>query len=85
MAGTLRAKLPWLLRAALVPIALYAMFLAVMQIVNPGYLFGGTPPLPGPASLFARSRTFCNRCVLRVSDAQRRKDQTARQTDRCAL
>ena len=44
----LRRSLPWAVRAALVPAALYALFLGAMQVLNPGYLFGGTPPLPGP-------------------------------------
>ncbi|MFY9212917.1 MAG: efflux RND transporter permease subunit [Aestuariivita sp.] len=34
----LRARTPWLLRAALVPVALYTIFLGAMQILNPGYL-----------------------------------------------
>ena len=77
MAGTLRAKLPWLLRAALVPIALYAMFLAVMQIVNPGYLFGGTAPLPGPASLLPGAvlfviAAFCASVTLNAVKIKRR-------------
>ena len=37
----LRAKLPWLVRALLVPPALYLVFLGAMQVLNPGYLFGG--------------------------------------------
>jgi multidrug efflux pump len=43
--------LPWLLRAALVPLALYGMFLGAMQTLNPGYLFGGTSPLPRGADM----------------------------------
>ena len=39
--------LPWAMRAALVPVALYLVFLGAMQALNPGYLFGGQPPLPG--------------------------------------
>ncbi|OWU82964.1 acriflavine resistance protein B [Oceanicola sp. 22II-s10i] len=38
----LRAKLPWVVRAALVPVALYLMFLGAMLTINPGYL-SGTP------------------------------------------
>ncbi|MDX2484097.1 MAG: efflux RND transporter permease subunit [Pseudodonghicola sp.] len=34
----LRARLPWVLRAALVPLALYSMFLGAMQVLNPTYL-----------------------------------------------
>ena len=39
-AAVLRARLPWILRAALVPVCIYAMFLGAMQTVNPDYLFG---------------------------------------------
>ena len=39
-AAVLRAHLPWILRAALVPMCIYAMFLGAMQTVNPDYLFG---------------------------------------------
>ena len=39
----LRARTPWLLRAALVPFALYGLFLGAMQLINPDYLLpGGT-------------------------------------------
>ncbi len=44
----LRARLPWVARAALVPVALYAMFLGAMQVLNPAYLLPPTlPPLAG--------------------------------------
>ena len=39
-AAVLRARLPWILRAALVPVCIYAMFLGAMQTVNPDYHFG---------------------------------------------
>ena len=39
-AAVLRAHLPWIPRAALVPMCIYAMFLGAMQTVNPDYLFG---------------------------------------------
>jgi multidrug efflux pump len=45
----LRRGTPWIVRAMLVPVALYGLFLGAMQVLNPGYLFGGTPPLPGLA------------------------------------
>ena len=35
--------LPWLVRAALVPVSLYAMFIAAMQTLNPGYLLAEPP------------------------------------------
>jgi multidrug efflux pump len=43
-------RLPWVVRAALVPVAMYLLFLGAMQALNPGYLFGGTPPLDGNAA-----------------------------------
>ena len=36
----LRATTPWWLRAALVPVAMYAMFLGAMLTINPGYVTG---------------------------------------------
>ena len=47
----LRARLPWVVRALLVPPALYLMFLGAMQVLNPTYLLpAGTPDVAG--SLF---------------------------------
>ncbi len=37
-ANALRARLPWVVRAILVPLALYTMFIGAMQVLNPGYL-----------------------------------------------
>lgn len=42
----LRARLPWWVRAALVPPSLYGIFVGVMQTLNPTYLF---PPDAAPA------------------------------------
>ncbi|MCB1358821.1 MAG: efflux RND transporter permease subunit [Maritimibacter sp.] len=39
--------LPWPIRAALIVPAACSIFLGAMQLINPGYLFAGTPP--GPA------------------------------------
>ena len=47
----LRKKLPWIVRAILVPPSLMMVFVGAMQIINPGYLFGGVPPLSGVASI----------------------------------
>ncbi|MDX5403751.1 MAG: efflux RND transporter permease subunit, partial [Rhodobacterales bacterium] len=47
----LRRALPWWGRAALVPFALYIVFLGAMQVLNPGYLFGGQPVGSGIMSL----------------------------------
>lgn len=39
----LRRTLPWVMRAALVPVAIWGMFAGAMQLLNPGYLIpGGT-------------------------------------------
>ncbi|MDX1822677.1 MAG: efflux RND transporter permease subunit [Paracoccaceae bacterium] len=47
----LRRALPWWGRAALVPPALYLVFLGAMQVLNPGYLFGGQAIGSGAVSL----------------------------------
>lgn len=47
----LRRALPWWARAALVLPALYMVFLGAMQVLNPGYLFGGQPIGSGTVSL----------------------------------
>jgi len=44
--NALRHALPWWGRALIVPVAFYGVFLGAMQILNPGYLFGGASPLP---------------------------------------
>ena len=77
MAKALRGRLPWLLRAALVPIPLYGMFIAVMQIVNPGYLFGGTPPFSGlinllPGTALFLIAAFCASVTLTAAQIRRR-------------
>ena len=38
--------LPWLARAALAAVTLAMVFAGAMQLLNPGYLFGGASPLP---------------------------------------
>ena len=38
-ADALRARLPWAVRAALVPPAIFVVFLGAMQVLNPSYLF----------------------------------------------
>lgn len=47
----LRRALPWWARALLVLPALYMVFLGAMQVLNPGYLFGGQPIGSGTLSL----------------------------------
>jgi multidrug efflux pump len=44
VSDTLRARLPWIARAALVPVALYTMFLGAMQVLNPAYLLPQQTP-----------------------------------------
>ncbi|MFC3616703.1 efflux RND transporter permease subunit [Lutimaribacter marinistellae] len=41
----LRARTPWIVRAALVPPSLYGMFLGAMQMLNPAYLLPGNENL----------------------------------------
>ncbi|MCA1334840.1 efflux RND transporter permease subunit [Pseudooceanicola marinus] len=52
----LRARLPWVLRAALVPIALLGMYLGAMLVLNPGYF--GPAPLPGAAAALPGAALF---------------------------
>ncbi|SFU16564.1 efflux RND transporter permease subunit [Sedimentitalea nanhaiensis] len=48
LSDALRRRLPWVARAALVPPALYLMFLGAMQVLNPAYLLpAGTPGVAG--------------------------------------
>ncbi|MFK7753923.1 MAG: efflux RND transporter permease subunit [Sedimentitalea sp.] len=50
----LRAKLPWVVRAMLVPPALYTMFIGAMQVLNPMYLL----PIGGAAGSLAGAVIF---------------------------
>ncbi|MAC81183.1 MAG: acriflavine resistance protein B [Rhodobacteraceae bacterium] len=45
----LRARLPWVVRAGLVPVSLYGLFVAAMQVLNPYYVLpeGAVPPTMG--------------------------------------
>ncbi len=48
----LRHILPWwIVRAALVPLSAYLVFIGAMQTLNPNYLFGGASPLQGALAL----------------------------------
>ncbi|MEH6834482.1 MULTISPECIES: efflux RND transporter permease subunit [Falsihalocynthiibacter] len=51
-------KLPWFVRAAFVPFALYGLFLGMMQMLNPGYLFGGTAPTEGVMAILPGALLF---------------------------
>ncbi|MGR3343935.1 MAG: efflux RND transporter permease subunit, partial [Paracoccaceae bacterium] len=56
--STMLRRLPWLVRAALVPPSLYLLFIAAMQSLNPGYLFGGEPPFSGFAAILPGAALF---------------------------
>ncbi len=56
--------LPWLVRALLVPPSLYILFIAAMQTLNPGYLFGGNSPLNGILSVLPGAVLFFVGAVL---------------------
>jgi len=47
ISDALRARLPWVVRAILVPPALYLIFIGAMQILNPHYIL--PPEIPGAA------------------------------------
>ncbi|MFU8864201.1 MAG: efflux RND transporter permease subunit [Rhodobacterales bacterium] len=73
----LRRALPWWARAVLVLPAMYMVFLGVMQLLNPGYLFGGTPVgtgvvalLPGAALFLAG--TFATSITVGAAKIERR-------------
>jgi len=60
----LRRTTPWIVRALLVPPSLYLLFIAAMQTLNPGYLFGGQAPLSGIASLLPGAVLFVVGAIL---------------------
>ncbi len=45
----LRAALPWIVRAALVPPSIYLVFIGAMKVLNPDYLFAAPSALLGSA------------------------------------
>ena len=49
-ASAVLARAPLAVRVVLVPVALLLVFTGAMQLLNPGYLFGGASPLPGAAA-----------------------------------
>ncbi|NKB27186.1 MAG: AcrB/AcrD/AcrF family protein [Rhodobacteraceae bacterium] len=59
----LRHLLPWYVRVALVPVALFFLFIAAMQVLNHGYLFGGTSPLSGFAAILPGAILFLGGAV----------------------
>ncbi|MCB1341232.1 MAG: efflux RND transporter permease subunit, partial [Pseudooceanicola sp.] len=56
LADGLRARLPWVIRAALVPLPLYGMFVALMELLNPGYIL--PPGTPGTLGFLAGGTLF---------------------------
>jgi multidrug efflux pump len=63
-AARLLMPLPWVLRAALVLPAAWLVFAGAMQILNPGYLFGGRPPFPGGLAWLPGAALFLGGAVL---------------------
>ncbi len=53
----LRARLPFVIRAALVPLTMYTMFLGAMQILNPAYLIPADA-VPGAVGMLAGVAVF---------------------------
>lgn len=56
--------LPWVVRALLVPPSLYLLFIAAMQSLNPGYLFGGEAPFSGFAAILPGAVLFVIAAIL---------------------
>jgi hypothetical protein len=72
-ANALRTRLPWWARAALVPVAFYGIFVGAMQVLNPGYLFGGASP---------HARVRSSGCPARRSSSARRSCRPSRSARR---
>ncbi|WP_319826543.1 efflux RND transporter permease subunit [Thalassovita sp.] len=54
----LERHFPWWVRLPLVPLTWLGMFVGAMQVLNPGYLFGGDSPLQGAAALIPGTVIF---------------------------
>ncbi|MEX5726770.1 multidrug efflux pump [Rhodovulum iodosum] len=50
--------LPWIVRAAMVPVALYIVFLGAMQLINPGYLAPGLARVPAALAILPGAALF---------------------------
>jgi len=50
LADQMRASVPWVIRAALVPVSVFALFASLMQTLNPTYLFGDALSFLGSAA-----------------------------------
>jgi multidrug efflux pump len=53
----LKMHLPWIVRVILVIPSTYLVFVSLRQLMNPGYMFGGTPP-DGPKGLIIGAVLF---------------------------
>ena len=80
--AVLRGLLPWWARALLVPVTLYGMFLAAMQVLNPAYLLPeGTSAMVGFAFRRGDVPALCHGCHGECL-ARRRPSATARRSMR---
>ncbi len=74
--GALRRRLPWVARAALVPVVLFGMFTGAMMVLNPAYLFA--PVAPGfvgriPGIVVFLTFAICASIVMDAAKAERRR------------
>ncbi|PWR01453.1 acriflavine resistance protein B [Meridianimarinicoccus roseus] len=78
VSARLLAGRPFLLRAALVPVTLYLLFVAAMQVINPAYLLGDAAPggfvgaLPGLV-LFCLAASAASIAMSAVRPARRER------------
>ena len=78
ISDALKKRTPWVLRAALVPVALYSMFLGAMQLLNPYYLIPADArlsPMAGAtlgAVIFAAA-AFAGSVTLTAARIERRR------------
>merc|ERR1711916_367990 len=78
ISARLQKSTPWLLRAALVPVTIVALFTSVMQTVNPGYLFNGVPLAEGvlghvPGAVMFVLASFATSIIMSSAKPQRRE------------
>ncbi|WP_375691513.1 efflux RND transporter permease subunit [Pseudooceanicola sp. LIPI14-2-Ac024] len=60
----MRANWPWWLRAILVPVAIYGLFIGAMQTINPGYLTGNDEISDGAMAHLPGALLFIAACVF---------------------
>ncbi|MEQ9055351.1 MAG: efflux RND transporter permease subunit [Roseovarius confluentis] len=76
VSAALSRSLPWLVRAALVPVVLFVLFVAAMQTINPAYLLGPGAGMAGSifgAVLFAAAATATSIVFSSVKIQRRQK------------